>query len=90
MFHLAWIKTWAEQDKERDREKETDRGRLKVKSRLVLVQLSAPTALYKMCCYGFSTGENYPMQFIPSTMAAAAASGLSPLQLQVRQKHLVA
>uniref|UniRef100_A0A3Q2D1Z9 SRY-box transcription factor 6 n=1 Tax=Cyprinodon variegatus TaxID=28743 RepID=A0A3Q2D1Z9_CYPVA len=26
-------------------------------------------------------GENYPMQFIPSTMAAAAASGLSPLQL---------
>lgn len=25
------------------------------------------------------------MQFIPSTMAAAAASGLSPLQLQVRQ-----
>uniref|UniRef100_A0A4W6BXK3 SRY-box transcription factor 6 n=1 Tax=Lates calcarifer TaxID=8187 RepID=A0A4W6BXK3_LATCA len=27
-------------------------------------------------------GENYPMQFIPSTMAAAAASGLSPLQLQ--------
>ncbi|KAM7397119.1 hypothetical protein PAMP_020116 [Pampus punctatissimus] len=29
-----------------------------------------------------SSGENYPMQFIPSTMAAAAASGLSPLQLQ--------
>ncbi|XP_034031765.1 transcription factor SOX-6-like [Thalassophryne amazonica] len=27
-------------------------------------------------------GENYPMQFIPSTMAAAAVSGLSPLQLQ--------
>ncbi|XP_077939361.1 transcription factor SOX-6-like isoform X2 [Gasterosteus aculeatus] len=27
-------------------------------------------------------GDNYPMQFIPSTMAAAAASGLSPLQLQ--------
>ncbi|XP_039882353.1 transcription factor SOX-6-like isoform X1 [Simochromis diagramma] len=26
--------------------------------------------------------ENYPMQFIPSAMAAAAASGLSPLQLQ--------
>lgn len=31
----------------------------------------------------FSTGDNYPVQFIPSTMAAAAASGLSPLQLQV-------
>lgn len=29
------------------------------------------------------TGDNYPVQFIPSTMAAAAASGLSPLQLQV-------
>uniref|UniRef100_A0ACB8G414 Transcription factor SOX-6 n=1 Tax=Sphaerodactylus townsendi TaxID=933632 RepID=A0ACB8G414_9SAUR len=28
-------------------------------------------------------GDNYPVQFIPSTMAAAAASGLSPLQLQV-------
>ncbi|XP_027745674.1 transcription factor SOX-6 isoform X1 [Empidonax traillii] len=27
-------------------------------------------------------GDNYPVQFIPSTMAAAAASGLSPLQLQ--------
>ncbi|XP_075283671.1 transcription factor SOX-6 isoform X2 [Opisthocomus hoazin] len=26
--------------------------------------------------------DNYPVQFIPSTMAAAAASGLSPLQLQ--------
>lgn len=26
------------------------------------------------------------MQFIPSAMAAAAASGLSPLQLQVRHK----
>uniref|UniRef100_A0A8B9REA0 SRY-box transcription factor 6 n=1 Tax=Astyanax mexicanus TaxID=7994 RepID=A0A8B9REA0_ASTMX len=31
----------------------------------------------------FSTGDNYPVQFIPSTMAAAAASGLNPLQLQV-------
>lgn len=30
-----------------------------------------------------STGDNYPVQFIPSTMAAAAASGLNPLQLQV-------
>ncbi|XP_058501874.1 transcription factor SOX-6-like isoform X3 [Solea solea] len=27
-------------------------------------------------------GDNYPMQFIPSSMAAAAASGISPLQLQ--------
>uniref|UniRef100_A0A4W5KU56 SRY-box transcription factor 6 n=1 Tax=Hucho hucho TaxID=62062 RepID=A0A4W5KU56_9TELE len=27
----------------------------------------------------YKPGENYPMQFIPSTMAAAAASGLSPL-----------
>uniref|UniRef100_A0A4W5KRR5 SRY-box transcription factor 6 n=1 Tax=Hucho hucho TaxID=62062 RepID=A0A4W5KRR5_9TELE len=26
----------------------------------------------------YKPGENYPMQFIPSTMAAAAASGLSP------------
>uniref|UniRef100_A0A8C4EZM0 SRY-box transcription factor 6 n=1 Tax=Dicentrarchus labrax TaxID=13489 RepID=A0A8C4EZM0_DICLA len=34
----------------------------------------------------YKPGENYPMQFIPSTMAAAAASGLSPLQLQVRRK----
>uniref|UniRef100_A0A8C6L351 SRY-box transcription factor 6 n=1 Tax=Nothobranchius furzeri TaxID=105023 RepID=A0A8C6L351_NOTFU len=32
----------------------------------------------------YKPGENYPMQFIPSTMAAAAASGLSPLQLQVQ------
>uniref|UniRef100_A0A673ADS7 Transcription factor SOX-6-like n=1 Tax=Sphaeramia orbicularis TaxID=375764 RepID=A0A673ADS7_9TELE len=32
----------------------------------------------------YKPGENYPMQFIPSTMAAAAAAGLSPLQLQVR------
>ncbi|KAI3370632.1 hypothetical protein L3Q82_007200 [Scortum barcoo] len=30
----------------------------------------------------YKPGETYPMQFIPSTMAAAAASGLSPLQLQ--------
>uniref|UniRef100_A0A669DTA6 SRY-box transcription factor 6 n=1 Tax=Oreochromis niloticus TaxID=8128 RepID=A0A669DTA6_ORENI len=36
----------------------------------------------------YKPGENYPMQFIPSAMAAAAASGLSPLQLQVRCKHL--
>uniref|UniRef100_A0A8C7Z251 SRY-box transcription factor 6 n=1 Tax=Oryzias sinensis TaxID=183150 RepID=A0A8C7Z251_9TELE len=31
----------------------------------------------------YKPGENYPMQFIPSAMAAAAASGLSPMQLQV-------
>uniref|UniRef100_A0A674MLR0 SRY-box transcription factor 6 n=1 Tax=Takifugu rubripes TaxID=31033 RepID=A0A674MLR0_TAKRU len=31
----------------------------------------------------YKPGDNYPMQFIPSTMAAAAAAGLSPLQLQV-------
>ncbi|KAM6980309.1 transcription factor SOX-6 isoform 2-T3 [Aplochiton taeniatus] len=30
----------------------------------------------------YKPGENYPVQFIPSTMAAAAASGLSPIQLQ--------
>uniref|UniRef100_A0AAX7SZR0 HMG box domain-containing protein n=1 Tax=Astatotilapia calliptera TaxID=8154 RepID=A0AAX7SZR0_ASTCA len=30
----------------------------------------------------YKPGENYPMQFIPSAMAAAAATGLSPLQLQ--------
>ncbi|KAJ7998171.1 hypothetical protein DPEC_G00219820 [Dallia pectoralis] len=33
----------------------------------------------------YKPGDNYPMQFIPSTMAAAAASGMSPLQLQVVQ-----
>lgn len=37
----------------------------------------------------FSAGDNYPMQFIPSTMAAAAASGLSPLQLQVRLRKQI-
>ncbi|KAJ7403322.1 SRY-box 6 [Pitangus sulphuratus] len=31
----------------------------------------------------YKPGDNYPVQFIPSTMAAAAASGLSPLQLQI-------
>ncbi|KAK6318536.1 hypothetical protein J4Q44_G00118270 [Coregonus suidteri] len=31
----------------------------------------------------YKPGDNYPMQFIPSTMAAAAASGLSPLHLQL-------
>uniref|UniRef100_A0A8C1I9R1 SRY-box transcription factor 6 n=1 Tax=Cyprinus carpio TaxID=7962 RepID=A0A8C1I9R1_CYPCA len=31
----------------------------------------------------YKPGDNYPVQFIPSTMAAAAASGLNPLQLQV-------
>uniref|UniRef100_A0A8C6PFU1 SRY-box transcription factor 6 n=1 Tax=Nothobranchius furzeri TaxID=105023 RepID=A0A8C6PFU1_NOTFU len=31
----------------------------------------------------YKPGDNYPVQFLPSTMAAAAASGLSPLQLQV-------
>ncbi|XP_068170303.1 transcription factor SOX-6-like isoform X2 [Antennarius striatus] len=36
----------------------------------------------------YKPGENYPMQFIPSTMAAAAASGLSPLQLQLYAAHL--
>ncbi|XP_055777379.1 transcription factor SOX-6-like isoform X4 [Salvelinus fontinalis] len=30
----------------------------------------------------YKPGDNYPVQFIPSTMAAATASGLSPLQLQ--------
>ncbi|KAM6973516.1 transcription factor SOX-6-like [Aplochiton taeniatus] len=30
----------------------------------------------------YKPGDTYPMQFIPSAMAAAAASGLSPLQLQ--------
>ncbi|XP_046871066.1 transcription factor SOX-6-like isoform X2 [Hypomesus transpacificus] len=31
----------------------------------------------------YKPGDNYPVQFIPSTIAAAAASGLSPLQLQL-------
>uniref|UniRef100_A0A4W3J6N2 SRY-box transcription factor 6 n=1 Tax=Callorhinchus milii TaxID=7868 RepID=A0A4W3J6N2_CALMI len=31
----------------------------------------------------YKPGDSYPVQLIPSTMAAAAASGLSPLQLQV-------
>uniref|UniRef100_A0A8C0FMC6 SRY-box transcription factor 6 n=1 Tax=Bubo bubo TaxID=30461 RepID=A0A8C0FMC6_BUBBB len=35
----------------------------------------------------YKPGDNYPVQFIPSTMAAAAASGLSPLQLQVCQLY---
>ncbi|XP_035763192.1 transcription factor SOX-6 isoform X3 [Neolamprologus brichardi] len=30
----------------------------------------------------YKPGDNYPVQFIPSSVAAAAASGLSPLQLQ--------
>ncbi|CAI5665619.1 unnamed protein product [Oreochromis niloticus] len=36
----------------------------------------------------YKPGENYPMQFIPSAMAAAAASGLSPLQLQLYAAQL--
>ncbi|XP_034444869.1 transcription factor SOX-6-like isoform X7 [Hippoglossus hippoglossus] len=36
----------------------------------------------------YKPGDNYPMQFIPSTMAAAAASGLSPLQLQLYAAQL--
>nr|KAF6439094.1 SRY-box transcription factor 6 [Molossus molossus] len=35
----------------------------------------------------YKPGDNYPVQFIPSTMAAAAASGLSPLQLQVSARR---
>lgn len=38
----------------------------------------------------YSPGDNYPMQFIPSTMAAAVASGLSPLQLQVNAAGVLA
>ncbi|TRY98092.1 hypothetical protein DNTS_024540 [Danionella cerebrum] len=33
----------------------------------------------------YKPGDNYPVQFIPSTMAAAAASGLNPLQLQINE-----
>ncbi|XP_077373263.1 transcription factor SOX-6-like isoform X2 [Festucalex cinctus] len=36
----------------------------------------------------YKPGDNYPMQFIPSAMAAAAASGLSPLQLQLYAAQL--
>ncbi|XP_021119504.1 transcription factor SOX-6 isoform X10 [Heterocephalus glaber] len=36
----------------------------------------------------YKPGDNYPVQFIPSTMAAAAASGLSPLQLQLYAAQL--
>ncbi|KAG7244330.1 hypothetical protein INR49_004030 [Caranx melampygus] len=36
----------------------------------------------------YKPGDNYPVQFIPSTMAAAAASGLSPLQLQCYTRSL--
>ena len=39
--------------------------------------------LYALFSLPLLTGDNYPVQFIPSTMAGAAASGLSPLQLQV-------
>uniref|UniRef100_A0A3P9C3K3 SRY-box transcription factor 6 n=1 Tax=Maylandia zebra TaxID=106582 RepID=A0A3P9C3K3_9CICH len=35
----------------------------------------------------YKPGENYPMQFIPSAMAAAAATGLSPLQLQLAESQ---
>lgn len=90
MFHLSCIKTW-EKERNKGRDKGWDRqrlaeGKMQVSSCAVICLPSA--SLYNMCCFGFSTGENYPMQFIPSTMAAAAASGLSPLQLQVRRKHL--
>lgn len=70
------------------RAREEQGGRQSARQRLTegkqQVSSTSFTALYNMCC--FSPGDNYPMQFIPSTMAAAAASGLSPLQLQVRQK----
>ncbi|XP_064786476.1 transcription factor SOX-6-like isoform X2 [Oncorhynchus masou masou] len=36
----------------------------------------------------YKPGDNYPMQFIPSTMAAAAASGLSPLHQQLYAAQL--
>lgn len=41
-----------------------------------------------LCC--FPAGESYPLQLIPSSMAAAAAAGLSPLQLQVSPQQLPA
>lgn len=47
-----------------------------------------PHPLFTVCSY--PPGDNYPMQFIPSTMAAAAASGLSPLQLQVNTAGVLA
>ncbi|CAL8380557.1 unnamed protein product, partial [Arctogadus glacialis] len=37
----------------------------------------------------YKPGDNYPVQFIPSTMAGAAASGLSPLQLQTGLPSLI-
>ncbi|XP_053922983.1 transcription factor SOX-6 isoform X5 [Cuculus canorus] len=37
----------------------------------------------------YKPGDNYPVQFIPSTMAAAAASGLSPLQLQFSSNKII-
>eukprot|EP00071_Canis_lupus_P030021 XP_022263578.1 transcription factor SOX-6 isoform X9 [Canis lupus familiaris] len=36
----------------------------------------------------YKPGDNYPVQFISSTMAAAATSGLSPLQLQLYAAQL--
>lgn len=71
-----WKREWAAQ-------------RQTMKSGFVLVLNSAPTSLCNLCCCGCSAGENYPMQFIPSAMAAAAASGLSPLQLQVHCFDLI-
>lgn len=47
-----------------------------------------PCPLFTVSSY--PPGDNYPMQFIPSTMAAAAASGLSPLQLQVNTAGVLA
>ncbi|XP_075694328.1 transcription factor SOX-6 isoform X2 [Rhinoderma darwinii] len=36
----------------------------------------------------YKPGDNFPVQFIPSSIAAAAASGLSPLQLQIYAAQL--
>lgn len=84
----------AREKKRKETKHETERKRQRLAEGKEQVSSCAviclpPNSLYNVCCFGFSTGDNYPMQFIPSTMAAAAASGLSPLQLQVRQKHLV-
>lgn len=42
--------------------------------------------LNRRCDVWFPSGDPYPLQLIPTTMAAAAAAtpGLGPLQLQVR------
>lgn len=57
------------------------------KDRVRTCRLRFPAHCLNLYALFSPTGDNYPVQFIPSTMAAAAASGLSPLQLQVSARR---